>query len=137
MTSLTPRRPRSASERRKLFQNASASEGPVATPSTSRRPIGVDADSDYHRPRDDAPGLSRFDVGGVDPEIGPFALDRAGEEGIHALVDLLDKATDLALGDAGGAHRADQVIDRAGGDAMDVGLLDDRGQGLLRRTPRL
>src|ERR1700712_232239 len=83
MTSLVPRRPRSASERRKLSQKGSASDG------------------DYHGRRDDAPGLSRFDVGGVDPQIGPFALDRAGEEGIHPHVDLLDEAAAPALGGAG------------------------------------
>jgi len=38
MTSFTPRKPRSASERRNAFQNGSASDGPVVTPSTSRRP---------------------------------------------------------------------------------------------------
>src|SRR5215204_4572333 len=38
MTSFTPRKPRSANERRKAFQNGSASEAPVATPNTSRRP---------------------------------------------------------------------------------------------------
>jgi hypothetical protein len=38
MTSLTPRRPRRVSERRNLLQNGSASEGPTAMPSTSRRP---------------------------------------------------------------------------------------------------
>jgi len=34
MTSFTPLRPRSASERRNLVQKTSASEAPVATPST-------------------------------------------------------------------------------------------------------
>jgi hypothetical protein len=38
MTSFTPRKPRSASERRNAVQNGSASDAPVATPSTSRRP---------------------------------------------------------------------------------------------------
>ncbi len=37
-TSLTPRRPRRASLRRKWFQKTSASEVPIAKPSTSRRP---------------------------------------------------------------------------------------------------
>src|SRR3954451_4094702 len=38
MTSFTPRKPRSASERRNAVQNGSASDAPVATPNTSRRP---------------------------------------------------------------------------------------------------
>ncbi|GJD83478.1 hypothetical protein HPGCJGGD_1345 [Methylobacterium haplocladii] len=35
--SLTPRRPRRASLRRKAVQNVSASDGPASLPSTSRR----------------------------------------------------------------------------------------------------
>jgi hypothetical protein len=38
MTSFTPRKPRSAKERKNAFQNGSASEAPVAMPNTSRRP---------------------------------------------------------------------------------------------------
>src|SRR5467141_1108067 len=38
ITSLTPRRPRLASERRNSIQKVSASEAPIAMPSTSRRP---------------------------------------------------------------------------------------------------
>src|SRR5205823_11764128 len=38
ITSLTPRNPRRASERRKSVQNVSASEAPIAMPNTSRRP---------------------------------------------------------------------------------------------------
>ena len=44
---------------------------------------------------------------------------------------------DLALGDAGHAHRLDQLVDRAGRDALDVGFLDHRGERLLRHPPRL
>jgi hypothetical protein len=38
ITSLTPRRPRLASERRNSVQKVSASEAPIAMPNTSRRP---------------------------------------------------------------------------------------------------
>ena len=38
MTSLTPRKPRRVSERKKSVQNGSASLGPTATPKTSRTP---------------------------------------------------------------------------------------------------
>ena len=44
---------------------------------------------------------------------------------------------DLALGDAGHAHGLHQVIDRAGGDALDVGLLNHRRERLLRHPPGL
>src|SRR4051794_38630278 len=50
--------------------------------------VGVDADSDYGGDTDDPAALSRFQVGGVDPEVGPTALDRPAEEGLHALVDV-------------------------------------------------
>ena len=45
--------------------------------------VGVDADRDDHRHRDDAAVLARLHVGGVDPQIGPVALDRPVEEGLH------------------------------------------------------
>ena len=53
------------------------------------------------------------------------------------LVDLLAQPADLALGDAAHAHRLDQIVDRAGRDALDVGFLDHRGQRLLGHAARL
>ena len=93
--------------------------------------VAVDADGDDHRDGDDAAGLADLHVGRVDPEIGPVALDRPVEEGLHPLVDLLAQPADLALGDAAHAHGLDQIVDRAGRDALDVGLLDHRGERLL------
>ena len=43
--------------------------------------VGVDADRDDHRHRDDAVVAAHLHVGGVEPEVGPVALDRAVEEG--------------------------------------------------------
>jgi hypothetical protein len=43
----------------------------------------------------------------------------------------------LALGDTGHAHRPDQLVDRAGRDALDVGLLDHRRQRFLGQPARL
>jgi hypothetical protein len=45
------------------------------------------------------------------------------------------EAADLALGDAAGAHGLHQVVHRAGRDAVDVGLLDHRGESLLGGAP--
>ncbi len=42
----------------------------------------------------------------------------------------------MALADPLHAHRADQVIHRTGRYALDIRLLDDRGQRLLGRPPR-
>src|SRR3546814_7249098 len=66
-----------------------------------------------------------------------LALDRVAEEGLHPLVDLAAQPRHLALADAIQAHGAHQIVDRAGGDALDVGFLDDRGQRLLGQAPGL
>ena len=100
-------------------------------------PIGVDPDGDDHRHRDNVMIASDFDVGRVEPDIRPLALDRPCQECLHPLVDLAAQAGHLALADALHAEGFDQVIDRSSGDALYVGLLDDNGQGLLRHSPRL
>ena len=137
MTSLTPRRPRRASLRRKSLQNVSASEGQMSRPSTSRRPSPLTPMAMTARRRDDATAPAHLQIGRVEPDIGPVAFDRAAEEGFDLLVDLLAQPADLALGDAVQAHRLNEVVDRAGRDALDVGLLHDRRDGLLRHPPRL
>src|SRR5271169_189822 len=43
----------------------------------------------------------------------------------------------MALGHARTAHRLDEVVDRAHRHALDIGLLDHRGQRLLGHPPRL
>ena len=59
--------------------------------------IGVHTDSDYRRCGHDTARLERFDIGFIDPQIRPFALDRAGVKGIHLLVDLCNQSADLAF----------------------------------------
>jgi hypothetical protein len=73
----------------------------------------------------------------VDPQIRPFPLDRPGQEGVHPLVDFLDEATDLALRNTRCPHGLDQIVDGPGGHAVDVGFLDDGGQGFFGGPPRL
>jgi hypothetical protein len=53
----------------------------------------------------DHPLPAHLHVGGVDPQVRPFTLDRAAEEGADPLIELLADAADLAFGDAGHAHR--------------------------------
>ena len=48
--------------------------------------IGIDADGDDDGDRHDAAGLADLQVGGVDPQIGPVALDRPVEERLHLAV---------------------------------------------------
>src|SRR5208283_4124494 len=137
MTSLTPRRPRRASLRRNSLQKVSASEGQMSRPSTSRRAVAVDADGDRHGGRDDAAAPPHLQIGRVEPDVGPVALDGPAKEGFDLLVDLLAQPADLAPGDAVHAHGAHEVVDRAGRDAMNVGLLHDRRDGLLGQPARL
>ena len=80
---------------------------------------------------------AHFHIGRVEPDIGPVAFQRPVEEGLHPRVDLLAQPADLALGDAGCAHGSHQIIDRAGRDALDIGLLDHRAQRFLGHPPRL
>ena len=99
--------------------------------------VTVDPDGDDDGDRDDAARLTHLHIGGIDPQIGPVALDRPLQEGLDPAVDLLAQPADLALRDAAHPHRLDQIVDRAGRDAVDVGLLDDRRQGLLGKPSRL
>ena len=114
ITSWTPARPRSPSERRKSSRRVSASEAPTCMRSNSRWPFGLGGDGDDHRGRDDPPAGAYLDVGGVELEVGPGALERAGQERLDAGVDVLAEARDLTLRDAVHPHRLHQVVDRAG-----------------------
>jgi hypothetical protein len=98
--------------------------------------VGVDADGDDHRDGDDVVVAPHLQIGGIEPDIGPLAFDLPPQECIHPLVDLAAQARHLALADAVHAERLHQVIDRAGGDALDVGFLDDRSQRLLGHPAR-
>ena len=73
-TSFTPRRPPRRSFHRNLTQNVGASEGLMSMPSTLRR-LSVDVDGDDRRDRDDAMVAVYFDVGRVEPDVGPAHSD--------------------------------------------------------------
>ena len=45
----------------------------------------VDPHSDYYGHTHDATSFSGFDIGGVDPKVGPVALNDAIEEGAHTV----------------------------------------------------
>src|SRR3546814_11076811 len=75
---------------------------------------------------------------GSSSDIGPLALDRAAEEGLHPLVDLAAQPRHLALADAIQAHGAHPIVDRAGGDALDPRVKPEgrlRLPGRPRHTP--
>jgi hypothetical protein len=58
-------------------------------------------------------------------------LSRASHRRLTWLFDI------PALRYPGPAHRLDQIVDRAGRDAVDVGFLDNGGQRFLGKPPRL
>ena len=72
----------------------------------------------------------------VEPHVGVAALQRPFAERLDLLVQAAAQPRDLVLAHVH-AHLLDQPVDLAGGDAVDVGLLDDRDQRLLRAPARL
>src|SRR5882762_9429601 len=136
MTSLTPRRPRLASAQKVgpegLGLRRADRQAQHLAPA-----IAIDADRDDHRDRDDVAVAARLHIGRIQPDIGPLALERTVEKGHDLAVDLAAQPRYLALRDAGHAHRTDQLVDRAGRHALDIGLLDHRGQRLLGQPARL
>ncbi len=70
-------------------------------------PVGVDRHSDYHRDGHDPTAFALSEIGRIEPQIGPLALQRTVEEGADPLVDVLAQLRDLGLGDACEAHRLD------------------------------
>ena len=85
--------------------------------------VVIDTNRDDHRDGDDAPATTDLQVGRINPKVWPIAFDRPFEKGLHLAVDLLAEPRDLALGDAAHAHGLDQIVARARGDALDIGLL--------------
>src|SRR4051812_46723755 len=88
ITSFAPRKPRRARLRRELDPEGLGFAVADGHAKHLAPPVVVDADGDDHRDRDDVVVASGFDVGGIEPEIGPLTLDRATEECLHPLVDL-------------------------------------------------
>ena len=62
--------------------------------------IGRNRHGDYRCDRDDAATVAHLQVGGVEPQIPPFALDWPLQEGVDPLVDVLAELGDRALADA-------------------------------------
>ena len=51
--------------------------------------IDINGDGDYRRDRDNSAGGADLQVGGIEPQVGPFASKGAGQETTHPLVDVL------------------------------------------------
>jgi hypothetical protein len=88
--------------------------------------FGCDRHGDYRRDRDDAAAVADLEIGGVEPQIRRFPVDRPVEEGVDPVINVLTEFRDLAFRDAGQAYRLDQFVDPPGRDAADPGFLDHR-----------
>ena len=105
-------------------------------PSTSRRPSPLTATAMITATETMRPSLAHLHIGRVQPDVGPVALERPVQEG-RIFVDLAAQPETWLFEMPVIAHRLDQVVDRAGRDALDVGFLDHRRQRLLRHPARL
>ena len=100
----------------------------------------VGGDSDYRRNRDDAAALALLQVGGVEPQIRPFAGERPIEKGRHPLVDLPRFREGRLLHSLETCHllipdspiACTRSSTRRVDTPADPGLLDHRDQRLLR-----
>lgn len=63
--------------------------------------FGVHRHGDYGGHRDNAPSLALAQIGGIQPQIGPLALQLPLQEAADAFVDVLAEFGDGGLGDAG------------------------------------
>src|SRR3954451_6238679 len=70
-----------------------------AEPEDLAAAVLVDAGGDYCRDRHDATLLADLDVGRIEPEVGPLAVQRPLEERQHARVDVLAQRRNLRLRD--------------------------------------
>ena len=98
------------------------------------RAVSGDAGGDHDgHGYDLAGGVADVQVGRIHVDIGELDMpERAGAERANDLVQAGTDPRHLRLGDPGlGAHRLDQVIDRAGGDAVHVGLHHHGVEGLV------
>ena len=100
-------------------------------------PLGVAAHCDDPRGRYDASGAAHLDVGRIEPQIWPLALDGTLQEGIHPLVDLRAQPRHLALGDARHTHGLDQLTHRARRHTLHVGLTKAFSAAVSARLARL
>ena len=96
----------------------------------------VHAVGDHQRLRDHVRAVAHLLLLGVQPQIRVGALQRPLPERRHLLVQAPAQPADLVL-----AHPhpelLDHAVDLARGDAVDIGLLDDRDQRLLGAPARL
>ena len=85
----------------------------------------------YRGMADDPPAVTHLQVSGIEPQIGPVALQRLRQERVHPLIYVGIEAANLALRHAACAHGLHQVVRRARQDASDESFLDHRQECFL------
>ena len=123
--------PRSRRDRRKDVQKSVVSASPRAMFRDLPTPFGRHAGGHHQRPADHPPAHPHVQVRGVHEDVGePGAVQAAGQELVHALVDVLADPRDRRARDAGlvaqGPH---EVVDLAGGDPLDPRGADHGASG--------
>src|ERR1700722_5175511 len=83
--SCATRRPRLVSRFRKSAQKGLGFRRADAKPNDLAPSFGVGGHSGYRGDRDDASPLAHLEVGRIEPQIGPVALERPVEEGLPTL----------------------------------------------------
>ena len=78
-------------------QNGSASDGPIPRPMISRRPSAEAATAIIAATETMRPAVPDLEVGRVEPQIRPLAVERAVKKGVYPLVDVFAQFRDLAL----------------------------------------
>ena len=112
----------------------------MSQPRISRFTVGGDPGGDHDRHRGDLRGLvADVQIGGVQIDVGELdVIETAGAERADDLVEPGADPRHLRLGDPRvDTQRGDQVIDRAGRHAGDVGLHHHRVQRLVDPPARL
>jgi hypothetical protein len=99
--------------------------------------FGIRGDGDYRSDGDDPAALPLPEISGVQPDVGPFAGERAVQEFTDPLVDILAQLGNGAFRDPAQPHGLHQVIDPASGHAADPCFLDHGDQSLLGHLPGL
>ena len=136
MTSLTPPRPRTRRDRRNSVQNVLGLGRADTEADDLTASLGVGGHGDYCGDWYDPSALAHLQIGGVEPEIGPFAGERAVQELADTFVDVLAQLRHRALRNAAQPHGLHQLIDATGRDTTDPRLLDDGHQRLFRGLAR-
>tara|TARA_B100000686_G_C16657923_1_gene899238 strand:+ start:401 stop:985 length:585 start_codon:yes stop_codon:yes gene_type:complete len=81
--------------------------------------------------------VSHLQVERVEPDVRIPHLQSSRPESGNLLIQALSHPADLALGEALGAHRLDELLDFACGDAQDIGFASDLNKSLFPALARL